>query len=113
MAADGRIITVGDSGQTYQLTKEAGEKFIYSFSFQDWLAGRGTVTSVGTVTILPTDVSNAPTGVASTSGFVVSLTLDAGTTLWNTSTGIGTLSFVVTMSNGEKKEVNCNVLITA
>ncbi len=112
MAADGRVITVGDSGETYQLTKEVGEKFIYSFSFQDWLAGRGTVTSVGTVTILPASPGTPPTGVAATSGFVVSLTLDAGTSNWNTS-GTGTLSFVVTMSNGEKKEINCTVTITA
>jgi hypothetical protein len=102
---DNREIMVGAVGFNPTITKQPNDKFIINVNFREWLDGRTTVASVGSVTFAGT--GTAPTGVAGTvASPIVPITLDAGTNGY-----IGTMTFTATMTNAEKKEVEIKILV--
>lgn len=115
MAANsGHIFSINDNLELYSVTKQPGDGCALDYDFTQYCKDGGfTVASIGAITISPTDGTNAPTASSATkdgASLIVSTNIAVGTPIWNT-TGTGRLKFIVTFSNGEKREIDTQVSI--
>lgn len=104
--------SVSDRLELYRFAKQPGDKFKVAYDFKAVLLTGVTVSSVGSITVSPTD-SHQPTAAAAVVGPLndtVSTVVDAGDTAWNT-TGVGRIHFVVTFSNGDTREIDTEVTV--
>lgn len=112
-ASKGNVFYVSDTIELYSVTKEPGEKKTVSFDCSPFLPSGVTISSAGSITVTPVDVPNAATCSAAAldgTSKVVSTTIDVGTTAWNTN-GVGRAKFVLTLSNGDKREIDLEIRI--
>jgi hypothetical protein len=101
-AVDGHIGVIG---------KRLTEKYVHTIKCGRWIGNRGTLSGAPTATVSPNDANAPSVSVSAPVNQNFNITVSRGQVAWNT-TGQGTITLVMTFSNGEKLELILDYKIT-